>query len=153
MTRSTAHRQAPDTAPELGPRPAVQSIGRSGALVITSGQTAHVNGVNIATGLVGRDVDLTQARDCAWVCARNVVSALDTALDGLDDIASIIRVTVYVASAPGFTDQHLVADAATEYFHRVFGDAGAHARAAIGVAALPTDSPVEVEAIVELCRG
>ena len=117
-----------------------------------SGQTAlRSDGSLRHTGWVGEGgLSTAQARECAWQCALNVLVVLERELGGLDRIAQVDRVTVYVASAPGFTDQHLVADAATEAFLRVLGERGAHARTALGVAALPTGSPTEVDAVVRL---
>lgn len=150
MSRSLLHSSAPERPPVFSERPKVAGSSTVDNIVISSGQTAHRNGINIANGLVGAEIDLELARECAWQCARNVVTALEEDLGDLDRIIKVLRITVYVASAPGFIDQHLVADAATRYFHSVFGTDGGHARAAIGVAALPTNSPVEVEAVVEI---
>jgi enamine deaminase RidA (YjgF/YER057c/UK114 family) len=123
-----------------------------GSLVVSSGQTAvGADGRLIASGRVGAGIDLAQARQCAWQCTLNVLDAVRSDIGGLDRIAAVVRLTVYVASDPAFTDQHLVADAASECLLRVLGpEVGRHARAAIGVAALPTGSPVEVEATFEL---
>lgn len=153
MQRLELHLGLPEAAPAAAARPAIAAATVVGNLIISSGQTAHRDGVNLAEGLVGADVTLEVARDCAWQCARNVVDALAATLGDLERIVAVRRVTVYVASAPGFTRQHLVADAASEYVLRVFGEAGVHARAAIGVAALPTASPVEVELIAEVRGG
>ena len=115
-----------------------------------SGHTATRDGALIAHGSVG-DAELEVARKCAWQCARNVAAAAVAELGSLDAVRQVTRITVYVASAAGFVQQHLVADAASAYFLEVFGPtAGRHARAAIGVASLPTGSPVEVDAIFEL---
>lgn len=149
MSTLDLHTSAPASPPSAEARPAIAAALVCGDLVITSGQTAHVDGVNIATGVVGHDVDIETARLAAWHCARNVVTALASQVD-LDLVSQVSRVTVYVASSAEFVDQHLVADAATAYFHLVFGDRGRHTRAAIGVAALPTGSPVEVEAVVRI---
>jgi enamine deaminase RidA (YjgF/YER057c/UK114 family) len=151
VSATSRHAQAPSEPPPAGDRPLIASSKALGALRITSGQTAHDEGRNIAEGVVGAEVDLETARRCAWQCARNVVTAAEAAPGGLDAIVSVVRVTVYVASSPSFTEQHLVADAATTYFLEVFGsDIGVHSRAAIGVASLPTGSPVEVEAVFEV---
>jgi enamine deaminase RidA (YjgF/YER057c/UK114 family) len=119
---------------------------------VSSGQTAvDGDGKLIASGRVGAEIDLVEARRCAWQCTLNVLEAVRTDVGDLGRIASVVRLTVYVASIPEFTDQHLVADAATECVLSVLGpEVGRHARAAIGVAALPTGSPVEVEATFEL---
>jgi enamine deaminase RidA (YjgF/YER057c/UK114 family) len=152
MTTDTRHATAPHDPPTQTPiRPGIAGARRYGDQLITSGQTAHIAGQNIATGIVGSTVDLETARRCAWQCARNVVDAALTELGDLSAIASVTRVTVYVASTPEFTEQHLVGDAASQYFLEVFGpEAGRHTRSALGLASLPTGSPVEVEAIFQL---
>jgi enamine deaminase RidA (YjgF/YER057c/UK114 family) len=150
MSAIRRHAEAAAIPPRAEGRPPIAGARRIGDLVITSGQTAHVDGVNVAHGRVGDEVDLETARRAAWQCARNVVAAIAAVAD-LDEVTEIPRLTVYVASAPSFTDQHLVADAATAYLHEVFGaEIGVHTRAALGVAALPTGSPVEAEAVVRL---
>lgn len=133
-------------------RPGIALVRRQGDTLNASGQTAvGPDGALIAMGQVGDQVDLETARACAWQCAANVVAAVKDEVGSLDKIAQVTRITVYVASTPSFIEQHLVADAATSYFRQVFGDeAGHHARAALGVAVLPTDSPVEVDAIFQL---
>ncbi|CND74374.1 endoribonuclease L-PSP [Mycobacterium tuberculosis] len=134
-----------------GERPPVAAARRSGAVLIASGQVAARDGKLIAEGRVGEDVPLDAARACARQCARNVLTAVRDELSGLGAVEHVETVSVWVASAPGFTDQHLVADAATALFTEVFGaDAGRHARVALGVAALPTGSPVEVQATFRL---
>ena len=108
-------------------------------------------GVNVALGVVGAGgIDLATARYAARVCTRNAVDAVRKELGSLDRVARVLRLNVWVASAPGFAEQHLVADAATDYLLEIFGDAGRHARAALGVVALPTASPVEVDLLVEV---
>ncbi|HEY8480280.1 MAG TPA: RidA family protein [Spirillospora sp.] len=140
-----------------GDRPAVLAARRSGTALIASGQVAVRGGRLLAEGRVGEDVPLDVARACARQCARNVLTAVQGELAGEGGLAAVEHVesvSVWVASAPGFTDQHLVADAATELFTEVFGDAaGRHARVALGVAALPTGSPVEVGATFRLRTG
>ncbi|MGS2617951.1 RidA family protein [Micromonospora sp. LZ34] len=138
--------------PAPGERPRIALTGRFGSLLVSSGQTAvGADGRLIASGRVGAEIDLAEARRCAWQCTVNVLDAVRSEIGSLDRIAATVRLTVYVASDPAFTDQHLVADAATECLLRVLGpEVGRHARAAIGVAVLPTGSPVEVEATFEL---
>jgi enamine deaminase RidA (YjgF/YER057c/UK114 family) len=154
VSAASRHAQASSEPPAAGARPPIAAAKQFGSLVLTSGQTAHDQGTNLAQGVVGAEVDLETARRCAWQCARNVVAAAEAAPGGLDAIASVVRVTVYVAATPSFTDQHLVADAATAYFLEVFGpEIGVHTRAAIGVASLPTGSPVEVEAVFEVAAS
>jgi enamine deaminase RidA (YjgF/YER057c/UK114 family) len=109
-----------------------------------------VNGELPATGKVGAGVDVAQAKALARVCALNALAAAAAAAGGLDAITRIVKVTGFVASAPDFTDQPLVVNGASELLVEVFGDAGRHARSAVGVAALPRDTPVEVELIAEV---
>lgn len=134
------------------PAPAAAYVptAQSGALLFTAGQVATADGELVASGIVGDDVDLDTGVACARACAVNVLAQLKAALGDLRRVQRIVKVTVFVASAPSFTSQHLVANGASELFADVFGDAGRHARSAVGVAALPTGSPVEVEAIVEV---
>ena len=120
-------------------------------LVYTAGQIAVSGGELTARGRVGDGIDLGTAQACARQCAVNVLAQLQAAAGGdLDRVARIVKLTVFVASAPGFAEQHLVANAASELMADVFGEAGAHARSAVGVAELPTGSPVEVEAVARL---
>lgn len=122
---------------------------RSGSLVYTSGQLPTVAGVLPATGAVGAAVSADEAAGLARTAALNGLAAAH-ALVGLDAIAGVVKVVGYVCSAPGFTGQPAVVNGASELLGEVFGDAGAHARSAVGVAALPLDAPVEVELILEL---
>jgi enamine deaminase RidA (YjgF/YER057c/UK114 family) len=138
-------RLPPVAAPVAAYVPAV----RSGQLVFTSGQLPFVDGGLRRTGKVGGSVDIEDAAGDAKVCALNALAAVDD-LVGLDSVARIVRVVGYVASAEGFTGQPRVVNGASEFLGRVFGEAGVHARSAIGVAELPLGSPVEVELTVEL---
>jgi enamine deaminase RidA (YjgF/YER057c/UK114 family) len=122
---------------------------RSGSLVFTSGQLPFVDGGLRRTGKVGGSVEIEDAAADAKVCALNALAAVDD-LVGLDSIARIVRVVGYVASAEGSTGQPRVVNGASEFLGRVFGDAGVHARSAVGVAELPLGAPVEVELTVEL---
>ena len=121
---------------------------RTGNLVFTAGQVAAGPDGLLAEGIVGADVDMDTAVSCARQCAINVMAQLKAAVGDLDSIEQIVKLTVFVASAPDFTQQHLVANGASELIGQVFGDAGRHARSAVGAPSLPTNSPVEVEAIV-----
>ncbi|GAB3766014.1 RidA family protein [Microlunatus parietis] len=155
MTAAERHQSAAAEPPAQSAPPTIAPARIYGDQLITSGQTAHIDGTNIAEGIVGDGIDLDTARRCAWQCARNVVEAargeLIKAGRDLDAITGVTRVTIFVASAPSFTDQHLVGHAATQYFLEVFGpEIGFHTRAALGLAALPTNSPVEIEAIFQL---
>jgi enamine deaminase RidA (YjgF/YER057c/UK114 family) len=122
---------------------------RSGDLVFTSGQLPMVGGQLAQTGLVGDAVTAEQAHDLARTCALNALAAVD-ALVGLDAVVRVVKVVGFVASAPGFTGQPAVVNGASELLGAVFGDAGQHARSAVGVAVLPLDAPVEVELVVEV---
>jgi enamine deaminase RidA (YjgF/YER057c/UK114 family) len=123
---------------------------RTGSLVYVSGQVPMVDGKPSHLGHLGDDVDLEDGRAAARTCAVNVLAALKAELGELSRVRRVVKVTGFVASAPGFTDMPKVVNAASELFGEVFGDAGRHARAAVGVAALPLGVPVEVEAIVEV---
>ncbi|KKK06122.1 RidA family protein [Micromonospora sp. HK10] len=138
------------TLPEVVPPvasyvPAVQS----GQHVYVSGQLPMAEGKLLATGKVGAGVSADQAKDLAQRCALNALAAID-ALVGLENVVKIVKLTGFVASAPGFTGQPGVINGASDLFGAVFGEAGRHARSAVGVAELPLDAPVEVEVIVEV---
>ncbi len=122
---------------------------RSGPLVFTAGQLPFVDGKLAAVGKVGAEVDADAARDLARTCALNALAAID-ALVGLDAVTGVVKVVGFVASAPGFTGQPGVVNGASDVLGRVFGEAGRHARSAVGVAELPLGAPVEVELIVEV---
>ena len=122
---------------------------RSGALVFTAGQLPFVDGALAAVGKVGAEVTPEQAADLARICALNALAALE-ALVGVDAVAGVVKVVGFVASAPGFTGQPGVLNGASDLLADVFGEAGRHARAAVGVAELPLGAPVEVELVVEL---
>jgi enamine deaminase RidA (YjgF/YER057c/UK114 family) len=107
-----------------------------------------VDGRLLATGKVGDAVDLDQAVDCARTAALNGLAAVAAEAGNLDAIAQVIKVLVFVASAPDFTGQPQVGNGASQLLRDVFGEAGRHARSAVGVAVLPLDAPVEVELIV-----
>jgi enamine deaminase RidA (YjgF/YER057c/UK114 family) len=125
--------------------PAVQT----GNLIFSSGQLPMVNGALAATGKVGADITPEQAKELAQVCALNALAAIG-ALVNLDDIVQIVKVVGFVASAPGFTGQPGVVNGASELFGALFGEAGKHARSAVGVAELPLGAPVEIEVVVAL---
>ena len=123
---------------------------RTGNLLIVSGQLPHGDDGLLATGKVGAAVDLRTAQACARQCAVNVLAQLKAALGDLSAVRRVVKLTIFVASEPHFTEQHLVANGASELFGDVFGEAGRHARSAVGAPALPMDTPVEVEAFVEV---
>lgn len=122
---------------------------RSGSLVFTAGQLPFVDGELPATGKVGADVDPEKAYELARHCALNALAAVD-ALVGLDSVTGVVKVVGFVASAPGFNGQPGVINGASDLLGEVFGEAGQHARSAVGVSELPRDTPVEVEVIVEV---
>lgn len=122
---------------------------KSGRMVYTSGQLPMVDGVMPATGKVGAEVDQETAKNLARQCALNALAAIAGVVD-INDIERVVKVVVFVASDPTFTTHSMVANGASELLGEIFGDAGKHARSAIGVAVLPLDSPVEVELIVRL---
>jgi len=123
---------------------------RTGNLVFVSGQVPVVDGKPSHLGRLGEGVGLQDGRAAARTCAINVIAALKVELGELSLVRRVVKLTGFVASTPDFTDQPKVANGASELFGEVFGDAGRHARAAVGVAALPLGVPVEVEAIVEV---
>ena len=123
---------------------------RSGNYVYTSGQLPMVAGAMAATGKVGAEVDADTAKDLARICALNAIAAVKSIVGELSAVTRVVKVVGFVASAPGFTGQPQVINGASELLGEVFGDAGRHARSAVGVAALPLDAPVEVEIIVEV---
>jgi enamine deaminase RidA (YjgF/YER057c/UK114 family) len=122
---------------------------RSGSLVYTSGQLPFVDGKLFAEGKVGAEVSLEQAKEAAKLCALNALAAVHD-VAGLDAVVRIVKVVGFVASAPGFNDQPLVINGASEFLGAVFGEAGVHARSAVGVFELPRNTPVEVEIIAEV---
>lgn len=135
----------PVAAPAASYLPAV----RSGNHVWTSGQLPTIDGELPAIGKVGGQVTADQGRELARTCALNALAAID-ALVGLDSVVRVVKVVGFVASVPDFTGQPGVVNGASELFAEVFGEAGQHARSAVGVAALPLDAPVEVEVLVEV---
>lgn len=132
-------------APVAAYVPAVVHAG----LVYTSGQLPFVGGALPLTGKVGGPVDADEAKAAARTCALNALAAID-ALVGLDSVVRVVKLVGFVASVEGFTGQPGVVNGASELMGEVFGEAGVHARSAVGVAELPLAAPVEVEVIVEV---
>ncbi|BBX88989.1 LysR family transcriptional regulator [Mycobacterium vulneris] len=122
---------------------------RTGNLVYTSGQLPIQDGELLATGKVGAEISPEQANELARVCGLNALAAVH-ALVGIDSVVRVVKVVGFVASAPGFNGQPGVVNGASELFGEVFGEAGAHARSAVGVSELPRNAPVEVEIIAEI---
>jgi enamine deaminase RidA (YjgF/YER057c/UK114 family) len=122
---------------------------REGSLVMTAGQLPMRDGALTAAGVVGGEVAPEDAEDAAALCALNAIAAIGTVAD-LDDVVRIVKVTGFVASAPGFTAQPAVVNGASNLLLAAFGDAGRHARSAVGVSVLPLNAPVEVEVTAAL---
>lgn len=131
--------------PPVAPRYAYEAVVVHGGLAHVSGQLPWVGAELAATGIVGDDVTIEVAAAAARVCTLNALAVLERELGSLDRISRFIRVTGFVASAPTFRDQPTVIDAASRLLRDIFGDAGRHARSAVGVAALPRGSAVEIE--------
>jgi enamine deaminase RidA (YjgF/YER057c/UK114 family) len=123
---------------------------RSGSLVWTSGQLPMVGGKLPATGKVGAEVDADTAKALARTCALNALAAIKAEVGDLAAVRRVVKVVGFVASTPDFTGAPGVVNGASELLGEVFGDAGRHARSAVGVVALPLDAPVEVELVVEV---
>ena len=126
---------------------------RQGNLVFTSGQLPMAGGSMAATGKVGEGAGLVApdvAKELAQACALNAIAAVKALIGDLDQVARVVKVVGFVASHPDFTGQPGVVNGASELLGKAFGEAGVHARSAVGVAALPLDAPVEVEIIVAL---
>lgn len=138
--------ELPDVVPPMAAYvPAV----RTGNLVYTAGQLPMQAGKLLRTGKVGTDVSPEDGKAMARVCALNALAAVHS-LVGIDAVTRVVKVVGFVASTPGFHGQPGVVNGASELFGEVFGDAGAHARSAVGVSELPLDAPVELELIVEV---
>lgn len=120
---------------------------QAGDLVFTSGQLPFEDGNLAATGKVGGEVSLEEARECARLCALNALAAAAEKVGGLDNLRGVVKVVGFVASAENFNDQPKVVNGASDLIGEVFGEAGFHARSAVGVAELPLNTPVEVEVI------
>ncbi|MDF3818782.1 RidA family protein [Leptospira sp. 96542] len=123
---------------------------RSGNLIFTSGQLPLVAGKLQKTGKLGKEVSLEEGKMEAKQCVLNALASILLHIDSLEKISSIVKLGVYVASSPNFTEQHLVANGASEVIASIFGEKGKHARFAIGVSSLPLDASVELEMIVEV---
>jgi enamine deaminase RidA (YjgF/YER057c/UK114 family) len=137
----------PDVVPPVA---AYQPTARSGNLVFTAGQLPARDGEMLAVGKLGAGVSEEEGYECAKQCALNALAAIKAEVGSLDDVVRVVKVVVFVASTPDFTAQPKVANGASEFLGEVFGDAGRHARSAVGVSVLPLDVPVEVELTVEV---
>jgi enamine deaminase RidA (YjgF/YER057c/UK114 family) len=129
------------------PAAAYQPWAQAGELVLTAGQLPVVDGALPRTGKLGVDLTTEEGAELARTAALNVLAVAADAFDDLDAVR-VVKITVFVASTPDFAEQHLVANGASELLADVLGDAGVHARSAVGVPVLPLNSPVEVEAIL-----
>jgi len=118
-----------------------------------SGSVPKTGDVDLHPGKVGKDVTVAQAQEAAKLALLNSLSSLDNALGGLEAVRKILKMTVFVASAPGFNLQPKVADAASELLREVFDERGFHARSAVGVAELPRNSCVEIELTVAVAEA
>jgi enamine deaminase RidA (YjgF/YER057c/UK114 family) len=123
---------------------------QSGKLVFTAGQLPMVNGELISKGFLGQEVAIEDAIKAARVCTLNALAAIKGVIGDLDRIKQIVRVVGYVASIPTFTQQPAVVNGASELLLEIFGDAGKHARSAVGMAVLPLNASVEIELTVEV---
>jgi enamine deaminase RidA (YjgF/YER057c/UK114 family) len=123
---------------------------RSGSLVLTSGQLPTREGQLLRVGKVGGEVGVEEAVECAQQCALNALAAIRAEVGSLSAVKRVVKVVAFVASTPDFTGQSQVANGASELLGEIFGDAGRHARSAVGVRVLPLDAPVEVELMVEV---
>jgi enamine deaminase RidA (YjgF/YER057c/UK114 family) len=123
---------------------------RTGNLVFTAGQLPLKDGKLQVTGLLGRDVDTAAGKEAAKLCAINILAQARAAIGDLEKIRRLVKITVFVASAPDFTEQHLVANGASDFLVEVLGELGKHARAAVGTASLPLNAAVEIEAVIEV---
>jgi enamine deaminase RidA (YjgF/YER057c/UK114 family) len=139
--------------PPRAPAAAFEPYVRHGGTIYISGQIATRDGHLVAAGQLGAEVDLVAGQDAARACALNVLAQLQAAAGSLDAVTRLVKLTVYVACTSEFTQQPQVADGASQLLLDVLGAGGAHARSAIGVAALPLGTPVEVEAIAQVSTG
>ncbi|WP_327678526.1 RidA family protein [Kitasatospora sp. NBC_00458] len=139
----------PVAAPVAAYVPAV----RSGEFVFTSGQLPMVGGKLLNTGKVGAEITPEEAKELAQICALNGLAAVKSVIGDLDLVEQVVKVVGFVASAPDFTGQPGVINGASELLGKVLGEAGVHARSAVGVTVLPLDAPVEVELQVRVRAG
>ena len=123
-------------------------VKRHGDLLFTSGQLPLTGGALFATGILGAGLDVAKGQEAAKWCAVNILVQAKSALGDLALIKEIVKITVFVASTPAFTEQHLVANGASDFLVDVLGEKGRHARSAVGMPSLPMNAPVEIEAII-----
>lgn len=141
-------------APQLSAAPKDEATVRAGIvhdrLLVLSGQVAFVGPELMAVGRLGDEIDVATGEACARQCAINLLGRTKELLGSLERVEQVVKLTVFVASAPGFREQHVVANGASQVFRDVLGDAGRHARSAVGMAELPLGTPVEVEAMIAI---
>jgi enamine deaminase RidA (YjgF/YER057c/UK114 family) len=123
---------------------------RTGNLLFPSGQLPIKDGKLTFTGLLGRDVDTATGKEAAKYCAINILAQAKAALGDLEKIRRLVKINIYVASTPDFTEQHLVGNGASDFLAEVLGERGKHARVAVGMASLPLNASVEIESIFEV---
>lgn len=123
---------------------------RSGNLLFPSGQLPIKDGKLAVIGVLGRDLDTAAGQEAAKLCAINILAQAKAALGDLEKIRRLVKINIYVASSPNFTEQHLVGNGASDLFAKVLGERGKHARVAVGMAALPLNAAVEIEAVLEV---
>lgn len=151
MSANAKIRELGITLPEVAkPAGAYVPAVQSGNLVFTAGQIPLIEGKLVATGKVGKEISVEQAKDIARICALNAVAAIKGVVGDLDRVKKVVKVVGFVASTQDFTQQPQVINGASELLEQIFGENGIHARSAVGVAVLPLDAPVEVELIVEI---
>ncbi|HAE74252.1 MAG TPA: LysR family transcriptional regulator [Candidatus Aquiluna sp.] len=121
----------------------------SGNLVFTAGQIPVIEGKLMATGKLGAEITVEYGAEIAQRCALNALAAVKSVIGDLDRVKQVVKIVGFVSSVPEFTSQPAVINGASEFLQQVFGDAGKHARSAVGVSVLPLDAPVEIELIVE----
>ncbi len=137
--------------PELStPLGSYKPASTSGSLIFISGQLPLVGGKLTHEGKLGADVSVEDGMNAAWACSINALPVMTKELGSLDRVKKIVKLTGYVSSSPGFSQQANVVNGASDLFYQVFGDDGRHARAAVGVSELPLNAPVEIEVIAEL---
>ena len=139
-----------DLPPVATPVASYIPVRLAGGLAFVSGQVAMPDGEVLHPGKLGGEVSVEQGQESARRCALQALSALRATLGSLDRVSSVAQVTVYVASAPGFTQQAAVANGASDLLVEVFGEAGKHTRAAVGMAELPLGAPVEVSLVADI---
>ena len=123
---------------------------QSGNIIFTAGQLPILNGELISKGILGQDVEINEANRAARICTLNALAAIKGVIGDLDRIKQIVRVVGYVASVPTFIQQPAIVNGASELLLEIFGEAGKHARSAVGMAVLPLNASVEIELTVEV---